>query len=136
MRAAGHIVPQTQLFFVLLARIQLGENIIRIRHMMQRSAKISTETYRRSNKRLLDTFVCVAGPTYQVHSASLSLVPQRHFSVPWVLRSLQSPDHDDRIDLIACERSTFGNDCILSSFFSFILTSNKFFYRNATSTVI
>jgi hypothetical protein len=27
---------------------------------------------------------------------------------------------------IACERSTFGNDCILSSFFSFILTSNKF----------
>ncbi len=28
--------------------------------------------------------------------------------------------------LIACERSTFGNDCILSSFFSFILTSNKF----------
>jgi hypothetical protein len=33
----------------------------------------------------------------------------------------------DIVDLIACERSTFGNDCILSSFFSFILTSNKFF---------
>jgi hypothetical protein len=29
-------------------------------------------------------------------------------------------------DLIACTRSTFGNGCILSSFFSFILTSNKF----------
>jgi hypothetical protein len=28
---------------------------------------------------------------------------------------------------LACERSTFGNDCILSSFFSFILTSNKFY---------
>ncbi len=31
-------------------------------------------------------------------------------------------------DLVACTRSTFGNGCILSSFFSFrgILTSNKF----------
>ena len=29
------------------------------------------------------------------------------------------------VDLIACARSTFGNDRILSSFFSFILTSNK-----------
>ncbi len=29
------------------------------------------------------------------------------------------------VALIACVRSTFGNDCILSSFFSFILTSNK-----------
>jgi hypothetical protein len=29
-------------------------------------------------------------------------------------------------DLIACIRSTFGNGCILSRFFSFILTSNKF----------
>ncbi len=29
-------------------------------------------------------------------------------------------------DLIACTRSTFGNGCILSRFFSFILTSNKF----------
>jgi hypothetical protein len=28
-------------------------------------------------------------------------------------------------DPIACTRSTFGNGCILSSFFSFILTSNK-----------
>ncbi len=28
-------------------------------------------------------------------------------------------------DLIACIRSTFGNGCILISFFSFILTSNK-----------
>jgi hypothetical protein len=29
------------------------------------------------------------------------------------------------VDLIACVRSTFGDDGILSSFFSFILTSNK-----------
>jgi hypothetical protein len=29
------------------------------------------------------------------------------------------------VALIACASSTFGNDCILSSFFSFILTSNK-----------
>jgi hypothetical protein len=29
------------------------------------------------------------------------------------------------VDLIACARSTFGNDRILSSFFSFILTSSK-----------
>jgi hypothetical protein len=29
------------------------------------------------------------------------------------------------VALIACTRSTFGNSCILSSFFSFILTSNK-----------
>jgi hypothetical protein len=29
------------------------------------------------------------------------------------------------VDLIACARSTFGNDRILSSFFSFILTRNK-----------
>ncbi len=32
------------------------------------------------------------------------------------------------VDLIACARSTFGNDRILSSFFSFILTSNKIAY--------
>ncbi len=35
-------------------------------------------------------------------------------------------ESESEFDLIACERSTFGNDCILSSFFSFILTSNKF----------
>jgi hypothetical protein len=29
------------------------------------------------------------------------------------------------VALIACVRSTFGNNCILSRFFSFILTSNK-----------
>jgi hypothetical protein len=35
-------------------------------------------------------------------------------------------------DLIACIRSTFGNGCILSRFFSFILTSNKFTYSGAS----
>ncbi len=33
------------------------------------------------------------------------------------------------VDLIACASNSFGNDCILSSFFSFILTSNKILYN-------
>ncbi len=41
------------------------------------------------------------------------------FDITWLqLRSC--------FDLIACTRSTFCNGCILSSFFSFTLTSNKF----------
>jgi hypothetical protein len=38
------------------------------------------------------------------------------------------------VDLIACARSTFGNDHILSSFFSFILTSNKILYCHAVGS--
>jgi hypothetical protein len=40
------------------------------------------------------------------------------------------------VDLIACARSTFGNDRILSSFFSFILTSNKIISGYATAASV
>jgi hypothetical protein len=50
-----------------------------------------------------------------------------------LLQDLLQPRIRFVVDLIACERSTFGNDCILNSFFSFILTSNKFRYNNAFS---
>ncbi len=40
------------------------------------------------------------------------------------------------VDLIACARSTFGNDRILRSFFSFILTSNKISYLANYNTAV
>ncbi len=58
-------------------------------------------------------------PVLSADSESDSLKDER-------LRCLES--ESVTVDLIACTlaRSTFGNRCILNSFFSFILTSNKF----------
>jgi hypothetical protein len=60
------------------------------------------------------------------------LVSGPHFSVGhaqvYVAVIIFSICYVDALIALACTRSTFGNGCILSGFFSFILTSKKWTY--------
>ncbi len=68
-------------------------------------------------------FVCLAGISSVAWSISAGILYT--YSLPTPLSTRVCSSYICYVvALIACTRSTFGNGCILSSFFSFILTSH------------